>query len=220
MQRRIISIIIISLVTVTYGFLNSSYFSLNDLEWTGLTILSPGDLLFETSLSGANVFRIDKRDLAEQISSHIWVKDAAVNWKWPNRLIVNIRERQPLALVVSGDSWFILDSEGLILPPPRGFNFGSLPLVTNIDLEEGELFFSIARLLSALPDGLYENISEWNAKEQILITRAGTQILLGNMRDLERKLTALELILEELSNRGASAKRIDLRVVNSPVVIE
>ena len=79
MQRRIISIIIISLVTVTYGFLNSSYFSLNDLEWTGLTILSPGDLLFETSLSGANVFRIDKRDLAEQISSHIWVKDAAVN---------------------------------------------------------------------------------------------------------------------------------------------
>ena len=42
-----------------------------------------------------------------------------------------------------------------------------------------------------------------------MITRAGTQILLGNMRDLERKLTALELILEELSNRGASAKRID-----------
>ena len=77
MQRRIISIVIIILVLCAYAFLNSSYFSLDELEWSGLT-LAPSDLLAETSYAGRNVFRIDKGELAEQIRGHIWIKDAAV----------------------------------------------------------------------------------------------------------------------------------------------
>jgi cell division protein FtsQ len=219
-QRRIISIVIIILVLCAYAFLNSSYFSLDELEWSGLTFLAPSDLLAETSYAGRNVFRIDKGELAEQIRGHIWIKDAAVAWKWPNHLSVKVTERKPVALVVGSDSWFVLDDEGVVLPPPRGFNFGSLPLVTNIDLDAGEQFISIARLLAQLPTGLYENVSEWNSLEQTLITRAGTQILLGNLRDLDRKLAALDLILQELAKRSAVPKRIDLRVANSPVIIE
>ncbi|HHX02340.1 MAG TPA: FtsQ-type POTRA domain-containing protein [Firmicutes bacterium] len=220
MQRRIISIIIIIIVLATYAFLNSGYFALGELEWVGLTFLSPSDLFEQTQLPQGNVFRIDKQALEEEITAHVWVKTAHVTWSWPNHLTVQVTERQPIALVINNDSWFLLDREGVLLPPPRGFSYGSLPLVTNADVEASEHLISVARLLSRLPAGLYENVSEWNSKEQTLITRSGTQILLGSLRELDRKVATLELVLEELAKQKVIPKKIDLRITNSPVIIE
>lgn len=220
MQRRIISIIIIIVVLATYAFLNSRYFVLEQLEWVGLTLLSPNDLLDAAGSPRGNVFRVDKQALEDEISAHVWIKAAHVTWSWPNRLTVHVTERQPIALVVNDDSFFLLDREGVLLPPPRGFSYGSLPLVTNGDLEASEHLIAIARLLSRLPASLYDNISEWNSREQMLITRSGTQILFGSLRELDRKVAALELVMEELAKQKVVPKKIDLRVANSPVIVE
>ena len=220
MQRRIISIIVIIIVLAAYAFLNSSYFTLDELEWVGLKYLSPGDLIDAAELPSGNVFRIDKQALQALISAHVWVKTAYVNWSWPNHLTVHVSERQPVAVIVSRDSFLLLDSEGVLLPPPRGFSYGSLPLVTNVDLEASEQLISAARLLSRLPASLYDNVSEWNSGEQTLITRSGTQILFGSLRELDRKVAALEALLEKLARKNTAPKKIDLRIVNSPVIVE
>ena len=220
MQRRIISIIIIILVLTMYAFLNSSYFVLDQLEWVGLAFLSPSDLLDQSLLPQGNVFRIDTHALEAEISAYVWVKKAHVTWSWPNHLTVEITEREPVALVVSNDSWFVLDKDGVLLPPPRGFSYGSLPLVTNADMEANEHLISVARLLARLPAGLYDDVSEWNSSEQTLITRSGTQIVFGSLRELDRKVAALELVLQEVAKENVTPKKIDLRVANSPVIVE
>ena len=71
MQRRIISIIVIIIVLAAYAFLNSSYFTLDELEWVGLKYLSPGDLIDAAELPSGNVFRIDKQALQASISAHV-----------------------------------------------------------------------------------------------------------------------------------------------------
>lgn len=220
MQRRIISIIIILLVLTGYAFLNSSYFTIYELQWEGLKILQAADLFAWTGFKPSNVFRVDQGALANQVAAHVWVKSAEVSWDWPNKLTVKVVERTPIALVPINESWSILDTEGDLLPLPRGFQFGALPLITQIDPEDQEQFIAIARLLNTMPLQIYDLVSEWNAAEQALITRAGTKIILGDLRELERKLATLELILEDLANRKVIAKKIDLRIINSPIVIE
>ncbi len=220
MQRRIMSLIIIILVLAIFSFLNSSYFVTEELEWEGVKYLDISQLAARTSFASQNVFRIDQTTLLKDIKEHLWVKSAKLQWGWPNRLIVKIKERKPIAMVPIGDNWFLCDDEGVLLPFPPGFPADTLPIITNADLDEGASFETITRLLANIPPSLSEYISEWNAKEQILITRKGTQILFGDLRHMTAKFKTLELILADLADRNMIVKKIDLRVLNSPVIVE
>ena len=46
-----------------------------------------------------------------------WVKDATVMRQWPNRVVVRIAERKPVAFVtLSGSRFGLIDEDGVILP--------------------------------------------------------------------------------------------------------
>ena len=119
------------------------------------------------------------------------------------------------------DNWYILDELGHLMPPySSDLNFYQLPLVTNADLEDQKQFQIIARYLKRAPKDFYQVISEWNAGNQSLITRTGCHVLFGDLRNIEDKFIRLELILADLTKRGVVAQRIDLRVLDSPVILE
>jgi cell division protein FtsQ len=47
-----------------------------------------------------------------------WVKDATVMRLWPNRVVVRVAERKPVAFVsLSGSRYGLIDEDGVILPP-------------------------------------------------------------------------------------------------------
>lgn len=220
MQRRILSIAIIGLVLMLYAFLNSSYFYAEELEWADTKNIVNTELVAYTTFYPQNVFCVDRQLIVDQLLEHPWVKQVGINWQWPNRLIVNITERNPIAMIPVEGSYLFLDQEGVLLPPSLNLQMLTLPIITNADIEELERLRVIARVLSDMPEDLYELISEWNYEQQILITRQGTQIYLGDLRDLERKFVRLDLILNDLKRRGIVAQRIDLRILNSPVIVE
>lgn len=220
MQRRILSIVIICLVLAFYAFLNSGFFLVEHLAWSGTKYLEINELLSYTTFYPQNVFRVNRQLLSTEIAEHPWVRQVGVSWRWPNRLIINVTERKPLAIIPVEESWFLLDQDGVLLPPPLGTQVTALPLITNIEIGNLEKLRTIARIINNIPDNLGELISEWNAEEQMLITRQGTQVFLGDLRDLDQKFTRLELIFDDLTRRGIIAKRIDLRILNSPVIVE
>lgn len=220
MQRRIISIMIIVLVLAVYSFLNSGLFLFEGFDWEGIVHVDTGTLLDRTSFIDTNVFRIDKSIIVEIVKENIWIDSVNISWKWPNRFLIKVTERQPIAAVIDKDIWFLLDEQGVLLPLLASISIHDYPIITNLDIDDNELFRNIARVLATMPMDLYDYISEWNAEDQLLITREGTQVLLGDLRDLNAKFTALKSILDDLSARNKVAKRIDLRILNSPVVIE
>jgi cell division protein FtsQ len=60
-----------------------------------------------------------------------WVKDAAVARVWPNRLLVNVSERTPVAFVTLAPSRFgLIDEDGVILPPAT--DRFHLPVLTGV----------------------------------------------------------------------------------------
>jgi len=216
--RGVISVLIVAVVVAFYLLCNSSFFETDQIEWTSLNYLRPHQLDAFLEFSPINVWRLDSRELKAALLEHPWIVSANVRWRWPNRIIVDVVERKPIAQLSSSQSWFLLDGEGRLLPPPVGTLDGSLIVVTNINVESTEQLVSTARLISSIPDNLMGYLAEWNWDKRAFITDAGTEVLIGTSVDLEQKFLLLERILADLAQRGEHATRIDLRIANNPVV--
>lgn len=216
--KNALSVLVLALVIALYLFANSNFFETDKIEWTGLAHLSPEQLDLFVDFPLTNVWRVDTRELVSLLKEHPWVETAKATWRWPNRLIVQVKERTPIAQTPTPGGWVFLDHEGGILPPTQAGAVYSLPIVTNCDLSSAEQLVAAARLITMIPTNLQDIISEWNAATRSFVTRTGTEILMGQPVDLEEKFILLEKILEDLAVRSEQAKRIDLRVPKSPVI--
>lgn len=216
--KGVISVLIIALVIAFYLFCNSSFFETDSVEWTSLNYLRSHQLDAFLEFSPVNVWRLDSRELVEILREHPWILTARVHWRWPNRLVIDVQERTPVAQLPSSAGWLLLDKEGKLLPPPEGVFIHSLPIVTDLDPTSTEQLVATARLMSIVPESLKDYISEWNVENRAFISRTGTAILMGPLVDMEQKFVLLEKILEDLTLRGEEAARIDLRITNNPVV--
>lgn len=216
--KNALSVLVLALVIALYLFANSAFFELDQIEWTGLVNLSAEQLDAYLNLPVTNVWRVDMRELTAVLLEHPWIAQAEVTWRWPNRLIVSLKEKVPVAQIPTEAGWLFLDRDGGILPPLQQRSLPVLPIVTNVNLEAPEQLVATARLITLVPKQLMDSISEWNARERAFVTRSGTVIVMGEPVDLEDKFALLEKILEDLQFRGERAARIDLGVPKTPVV--
>jgi cell division protein FtsQ len=67
---------------------------------------------------GRSVYLLPLEERRATLRTIDWVKDATVVRVWPNRVIVSLAERQPVAFVPLAPSRFgLIDGDGVILPP-------------------------------------------------------------------------------------------------------
>jgi cell division protein FtsQ len=67
--------------------------------------------------SGRSVYLLPLEDRRLTLRSIAWVKDASVARLWPNRVLVRLEERKPVAFVVLSPSRFgLIDEDGVMLP--------------------------------------------------------------------------------------------------------
>lgn len=212
------SVLIIALVITLYLFANSPFFETDTIEWSGLDYLSAEQLDVYLDLAVINVWRLDSRAMTANLEQHPWVDTVKITWRWPNRILIRVEERLPLAQIPTVGGWLLLGREGQILPPTQGNRFHTLPVITNLDVDSLEQRLAAARLMNSIPATVLPLISEWNAATRSFVTRSGVEILLGQPVDLEDKFLLLSRILDDLASRGERASKIDLRVPKSPVV--
>lgn len=212
------SVLIIALVLAFYLGANSSYFETDRLEWSGLSYLEPAQLDAYLDLGVINVWRLDTKKLGATLAEHPWVQEAEVVWRWPNRILVRVQECTPVAQIVQGSGWLLLDPDGQLLPLIQNKVFPTLPVVTNLDLDSQEERIATARLMNQIPLSLQATLSEWNVRTASFITNTGVEILVGQAKDLEEQFIILEKILADLSLSDKKATKVDLRVAKNPVV--
>jgi len=67
---------------------------------------------------GVSVYLIPLAERRDAIREVAWVREASVARVWPNRVIVRVQERTPVAFVRLNASRFgLIDADGVILPP-------------------------------------------------------------------------------------------------------
>jgi cell division protein FtsQ len=88
---------------------------------------------------GRSLFLLPLAERRKALLKVSWVRDAAVVRLWPNRVTVEISERQPAAFinlkVDAMNRWALIDSEGVILDPPPRAPF-KLPVIAGVRGEE------------------------------------------------------------------------------------
>ena len=100
--------------------LDTSPFRVDILEVRGLRLLHGEQILSACGIeAGTELFDLDLDRLAERLERLVWVREARVVRKPPDRLIVQLEERRRIAWLDWRGVQYGLDREGVLLPPER-----------------------------------------------------------------------------------------------------
>ncbi len=127
------------LLFLYYHLLTSAYFCIKDIkniEIIGTKRLS-SDLIHELAGLGpeTNLLALRPHRVEQAIAAHPWVANAELTRKWPNRLQINITEREPAALVQLGELYYA-DRHGNLFKPLTPGDPLDFPVITGLKKEQ------------------------------------------------------------------------------------
>ena len=118
--------------------------------------------------SGRSVFAVPLAERRRRLLAIDWVEDASVERIWPDRLLVRIRERQPVAFVLLRSGPVLIDASGVLLEPPPLARY-AFPVLRGVPEDEpeatrGERVAAFRRFLTDMGD-LAKDVSEVNVAD-------------------------------------------------------
>ena len=187
-------------------------FAVKDVTVEGRVYTDKTEILSALGVvAGAPTFTFDPQQAHARIMDLPWTKDASVIRSLPDKIIVRLTERQPIARWQHDDKTVVIDESGNELKGARAEQFASLPLVvgtaapeqTKTLLRELRDFPEVMRVLKA---AVRVSGRRWNFHIQ--------PDLLVKMPELEMKsaLEKLTKLIQEQKILDRSISTIDLRI--------
>jgi len=196
-----------------YNFLISrSYFEIKEISVRGLKELTEKDVLELADIKPTqNLLAINTDAVIRRVTANQWVRNVYIGKELPNKLVLEVQERNPLALVKQASDFYLMDGEGFVFKKLGKSDEVDLPIFTGIagkDKTKSPLFLNTLKLLNTISgSGKYTylgTISEIHIDDVFglsFISDAGIYLKLGK-GDFERKLGQLTLIMADLEKRG------------------
>jgi cell division protein FtsQ len=210
--------------------LTSPVFGVKEIMVMGSAHLTSDEVVGLCNLTlGANILKVQTGRMRDRISAHPRVERVTVSRQLPDRLVVNIIEREGVALILCQERYAELDVSGRPLEFHRFIGALGLPIVTGVEVEGVTLGARIGsdKLLGALAcanalgHGGRAIMSEINLDEDgelTLYTREGVPVYFGPATGLDAKAGILGGILEDIAGIEDDIAYIDVRYPRYPVV--
>jgi len=169
-----------------------------------------------------NLLKVSGRRIASKILESPWIRSVAVRKEFPGRLLIDIRESEPFALLDVKGKLFIVDDRGTMLEKLGDIAIPFLPVISSNPYREKEAFHEAINLAKAI-----KNTGLLSRKERIEIISHKPQEMSVNLDGIvvkvgegeyEDKLARLTDIEEEIKGRNISVDYIDLRFANRVLV--
>ena len=193
--------------------LTSPWLKLEKTTVKGCANTTEQDLLLVSGIKPAtNILALNVDGIARKIKTNPWVEEVYVVRELPNRLIIEIQERKPMALVKREDSLYFMDGQGVIFKKFEGEE-ANLPVLTGCaeDGKEDPVLvrksIELINLLSAsnsFPQ--IKNVSEIHGEENIgfsIFLDSGLCLKVG-FGDYDGKLKRLKPVLADLARRNVN----------------
>ncbi len=215
----------------------SQTFVLREIEISGNSTRSDSEIAGLSGLRlGMNILSVDKEAVEKAFSNNTYVDLVDVTVEMPNKVHIEVREREVCAAVNCAGVILLIDEEGYILNKssilPQSRN---LLLVSGMDVtvssqgrvleaENSRQIQDMKRLLEALHRaGAERLISELNVSDSdrlYLVSQSGIQIMMGNSDNLDEKVAWMQAVLRVLSEEGAMKGVVDVSTGNNAVYSE
>jgi len=214
----ILAIILVSLLAY---FFTSDAFYVYEATVHGSNLVSADEVFQRTNVEGFSIFFIDPQQVEEAIRTIPDIREATVQVRLPNQIIVQVGERQARVMWQTGEQRYGVDDEGTILPL-RAETEPSIPLIRDLDSRprqageqvDLEIISAVERYQTLLP-----SVKEFSYSQQYglsLENEHGWRVYLGNGEGAEVKVAIMEALVQRLESQGASVEFIDLRFQEGP----
>lgn len=178
-----------------------------------------------------NLFTLRLKEVAKRLESHPWVEQVKVRKVFPNKLLIQIEERKPIAILQLEELYYI-DNKGVIFSPMGDGDLYNYPFLTGLtrqvmekDPEEAKHLITKALEFLRIVDKEKvfppEEISEVHMEKtfgiEYFTKTEGVEVRMG-WEHFGEKLRRLSIILSDLRKRGLSAVSIDCNDLKRMVV--
>ena len=147
-----------------FFFLKSDYFLIKDIEVVGNSYYTKTEVIsIAKATTGKNIiFDAEKDTILENLEANPFFKNVTVKRQLPSTLLIEVEERPQIAAVEFGDSFIVIDDEGVILRrtdvDPRvtiltGLTISRMDVGEPIEAEEKETLSMTLRMLKTMEEG-------------------------------------------------------------------
>ena len=197
----------------TYNYLlSASYFEIKEISVRGVKELTEKDILAMAKIQPrSNILAVSTDVVAGRIAVNPWVKHIYVGRELPDRLVLDVRERTPIALLKQAGNFYLMDREGVVFKKLSKGDDVDLAIVTGVNVEakvQSALMTEALRLLETLSTSdrhaLLGTVSEMHVDELFglsVLTDKGLHLKLGR-ENFAGKLHQLQIVLSDLEMRG------------------
>jgi cell division protein FtsQ len=182
--------------------------------------------------AGMSIWDVDLRAMEERLVRHPWIRTARVRRHLPHRVVIQVREERPLAIVATGGrALYYVGAHGRLFARVGDGDALDFPYLTGLDEEDlvGETGFgpravrralNLLRLVERRPAGL-GTVSEVHLDRRRGLTlhpnRPAVPIELG-WNDFETKLERLPVVLAHWAGRESEIVNVSLLFDDEVVV--
>jgi cell division protein FtsQ len=197
-----------------------------DVEVTGARALGEAAIRTAAAIDpSANILALDVDAVIDRVEALPGVRSARVIRHLPRRLVVQVEEREPFALVnpVAGDRLLWVDAEGHLVTAERRPGAPAMPILSGVggiarapdqpppdDLRVG---LTLLRAVERVGGRVADRVSEIDLSPRegpVLYLVDGTAVRMG-IEAWDERLARLDGVLAELDSRGERVAGVDLR---------
>ena len=212
--------------------LEDPFFRVREVEVKGCQKITQETILSLIQMERMpNLFTIKLKDVAKRVESHPWIDHVVVKKIFPNKVLIQIEERKPIAILQLEELYYI-DGKGMIFSPAEdgdGYNYPFLTGLTRQGLERDptETKGLVMKALELLRTVEKEKVSPLEEISEIHMEKTfgiycftqteGIEVRMG-WDHFGEKLRRLSILWSDLQKRGISAASIDCSDLQRMVV--
>ena len=218
--------------SVYVHLLGDPFFRLREIEVEGCQKVAYETLISLTKIDGMpNLFTVSLGEVAKRLESHPWIDHIRVRKVFPNKILIQVEERKPIAILRLEELYYV-DTQGVIFSPVGERDEYNYPFLTGLtrqilekDPVEAKRLIMKALELLRIADrekvSPLEEISEIHMEKifgiQCFTKTEGVEVRMG-WEQFGEKLKRLSFIWSDLRKRGFSAISIDCSDLKRMVV--
>ena len=224
-QGLIFVVLIVALGIAIWLLLVNCVFVVREVDVEGNTTLSAEDVIRLSKVKlGARLNAVDVDYIHSSVESDGRLAFEGLEKKYPNRLILKVRERTQDAMALQAGKVLVLDADGYVVriegqlpdlsvPYVTGLRVTDYALGRRVNAEEERLNAMKAVLEALKAKNATAYVSELNVEDVRtlrIVTRTGITVTLGDTQNMENKIVWMAGALADLESRGEISGNLDV----------
>ncbi len=219
MRGRFKYVVLLFIICIfTAFFLSSSFFQIKFIAVNGNNNVAREEIIKLSSIYyGENIFRINKKNSMKSIFQNPYVKLIKIRRVIPNKVVIDIIEREIMAYVPYVGSYLNIDDEGMILeinpaikrpdlPVVKGLKFDTFKVGEHLNIKNKEQLSATTLLIKEIKNaGILNVVSEIDVSDLSNIKlkiKDGIKANLGGTDNLNYKINFARSIVEDIKKQN------------------